>query len=112
MSRNRTLLALSLALLLAGCGSILSRPNSGWGKPFGGVRLDITAPFFPFEEQSYMSPAASVAWILGITPLAAIDLPLSFLADLLSLPWTLQKTSAPPALPSPDTAAPVVSSTK
>jgi uncharacterized protein YceK len=65
----------ALPLLLAGCGSLSSRWNGNYG-PYVGVKLDI-------DQVTHYETEGEV--------IAALDIPLSALADTLFLPYDLSR---------------------
>jgi uncharacterized protein YceK len=95
-------LAFSLLLCASGCGTVtaLSEPGPGYGR-YEGVLFDVFYPVFAASR-------GSAAWLL-LYPLALVDLPLSFVADTLLLPYVAYREGHPPertAAPEPETAAP------
>ena len=74
---------------LAGCSSIGVRASKSHNSPrflYSGVQEDVKlarAPFCRYEYQP--GKTFSMPWF--ITPLSVIDLPLSFVADTLCLPY-------------------------
>lgn len=69
--RPTMIATLALALLLtSGCGTMTHMVSDCPGDPLGGVVKDVE-------------------WIGGLNILAILDLPLSLVADVVLLPWTL-----------------------
>jgi uncharacterized protein YceK len=89
--------AAGLAVALVGCGTVANTvwlaPYEGGQKIFGGVRVDVAAAKGCFEEASRAEDSAdrlksgSKAVAFG-----ALDLPLSLVADTLTLPYTISAT--------------------
>jgi uncharacterized protein YceK len=100
-------LALAAALALGGCGTAANvfqlKPEEGGGSIYGGVRADL-ASVRGYAEDLQDAPdvrdqidGASEALFV-----AAVDLPLSAVADTLTLPWTWAAgLGMPPAPPPP-----------
>jgi len=81
--RRTFLLAMSLGLMIAGlgCATALNIQDASLRKPYGGV----TMPLFEFSGGGELAEySALILW-----PFWVLDKPLSFLADTLTLPYTL-----------------------
>jgi uncharacterized protein YceK len=92
MYRRKTAwMAAALVCALGGCGTIgnLSDPNHT--KPFGGVIRDANASGWLLSEASEASkkPAAEKAGLVLAAPIVTVDLPLSLVADTVTLPITI-----------------------
>jgi uncharacterized protein YceK len=89
------LMVVTFAPLLAGCATGLNTlyytPAEGGNQVYGGVKLDallIKASVAGHSEQFHDTPLAR-AWV---ATLATVDLPLSAVADTLTLPITVPAT--------------------
>jgi uncharacterized protein YceK len=103
--------ALLLSLVIAGCGTVANlaeqHPGAGGVVPFGGVRRDMAC----------LDQAASVdgGFIMHAdsasthTLLCAVDLPFSFIGDVLTWPYAVSYTCInQPVPPPPVTVVPTV----
>jgi uncharacterized protein YceK len=91
----RYLMLAMLTPLLTGCATGLNTlyytPDEGGNQVYGGVKLDallIKASITGHSEQFHDTPLAR-AWV---ATLATLDLPLSAVADTLTLPITVPAT--------------------
>jgi uncharacterized protein YceK len=84
-------LAAALVCALGGCGTIGNLADPGRTKPFGGVIRDSEASGWLMNEVSEASkkPAAEKAGLVLAAPIVTIDLPLSLVADTVTLPITI-----------------------
>jgi uncharacterized protein YceK len=92
MYRTQTAwLAAALVCALGGCGTIGNLADPGRTKPFGGVIRDREASGWLIDEVSEASKksAAEKAGLVLAAPIVTIDLPLSLVADTVTLPITL-----------------------
>lgn len=93
--RLSTVPGLLMVPLLTGCGTMFNLGDEG--KPYGGVRTDAMlvsqAPKAFEREPEIPGPCGPTKlprrYWLWFGGLALIDLPLSFVGDTLTLPWTL-----------------------
>ncbi|HEY7422681.1 MAG TPA: YceK/YidQ family lipoprotein [Gemmataceae bacterium] len=89
MYRTQTAwLAAALVCVLSGCGTIGNLADLSRTKPFGGVIRDSEASGWLLNEVSGASkkPAAETAGLALAVPLVMVDLPLSLVADTVTLP--------------------------
>jgi uncharacterized protein YceK len=92
MYRTQTAcLAAVMVCALGGCGTICNLTDPSRIKPFGGVIWDCEA-FDWFMYQVNEAPKKPAANTVGLTlsdPIVTIDLPLSVVADTVTLPITV-----------------------
>jgi uncharacterized protein YceK len=99
-------LAAALVGAVAGCGTIGNLADPSRTTPFGGVIRDCEASGWLMNEVSEApkKPAAETAGLVLAAPIITVDLPLSLVADTVTLPITLSivlmRQSQPE--PSPD----------
>jgi uncharacterized protein YceK len=106
--------AIGVALLLstlpiAGCGTVAnlvtSRSEEGGKSPFGGVRQDVSCiKKGPNEESGFPIHADSEAKAYQQAALklcCAVDLPLSFIGDVLTWPYTAAYSYINQPIPTP-----------
>jgi uncharacterized protein YceK len=89
MYRTQTAwLAAALVCALGGCGTIGNLADPSRTKPFGGVIRDCEASGWLMNEVSEApkKPAAETAGLALAAPLVTVDLPLSLVADTVTLP--------------------------
>lgn len=86
-----TVMALGMMIACAGCASALNLQNDSLRKPYGGVTMSL----FDFSGGGEAAEYAG----LFLSPYWLIDKPLSFLADTLTLPYTLWAKQNPPSSP-------------
>ena len=79
MSTLARALLCTAALEIAGCSTVLSKGNNGWGAPYSGTECAAETMGGILESPLF----------LILLPFAIIDLPLSFVADTLVLPGDL-----------------------
>jgi uncharacterized protein YceK len=89
--RTITCLAAVAAAALAGCGTTLNL--DGEPRIYGGVMQDFQVAKEKLAQVANPSesgkPASSPVWNLTSSALALVDMPLSLLADTLTLPLTI-----------------------
>ena len=92
MDRTKTAwLAAALVCALGGCGTIGNLADPSRTKPFGGVMRDGEASSWLMNEFSEASkkPVVEKAGLVVAAPIVTIDLPLSLVADTVTLPLTI-----------------------
>ncbi|HEY7312286.1 MAG TPA: YceK/YidQ family lipoprotein [Gemmataceae bacterium] len=92
MYRTKTAwLAAVLACALGGCGTIGNLTDPSRTKPFGGVMRDGEASSWLMNEFSEASkkPTVEKAGLVLAAPIVTVDLPLSLVADTVTLPITI-----------------------
>jgi uncharacterized protein YceK len=92
MYRTQTAwLAAALVCALGGCGTIGNLTDPSKTKPFGGVLRDSEASGWLMNQFSDApkKPAAETAGLVLAVPIISIDLPLSLVADTVTLPITI-----------------------
>lgn len=83
-------------MLLSGCATaFVSMSKTDRRIPYGGTMVDGTILISPGE----VGGSGHLGfWVIPLYPLALLDLPFSFIADTVMLPFTLQgEKVAPPA---------------
>jgi uncharacterized protein YceK len=96
--RNRVwaILAVLAPVLFTGCGTMIGNIG-GYGilrghymEPYGGVKICLEAGTHSFKEAVH-PPANQPRWegVLAGTYVLGVDLPLSAVADTVTLPWTV-----------------------
>jgi uncharacterized protein YceK len=72
-----------------GCGTVKNFRDSGKREPFGGVRDNL-------ENIEYNADRSHIRmcprWTIAV---CAVDLPFSFVGDIITLPWTRRDVGAP-----------------
>jgi WD40 repeat protein len=85
---ERARLLLAAAIALQGCGTIVAVSVSGKKyDSYMGVKIEVVGP-------AYAASTSSIAWLL-LYPLVIVDLPLSFLADTILLPYAISNEPGP-----------------
>ena len=84
-------LAAALVCALGGCGTIGNLADPSRTRPFGGVIRDSAASGWLMNEfsEAPSKPAAENAGLALAVPFVTIDLPLSLVADTVTLPITI-----------------------
>lgn len=77
-------------LLSSGCATLYT--NSRKPNIYGGTILDCTATFAPSAFLQEYGDIEDACCLLSMIPLALLDLPFSFAADTILLPWTITET--------------------
>lgn len=108
--RKSAWVAAALACALGGCGTIGNLSDPKQTRPFGGVLRDANASAWLVNEASEASkkPAAEVAGLVLAVPVVTVDLPLSFVADTVTLPLTIPMSvlrQGQPEMPPPQAMA-------
>ncbi len=87
-----------LACLTCGCGNYINTvglKNAHEDRIYGGVRVDVEAETTIVKE-AIDRPEAIILELPILTAMYLIDLPLSFVADTLTLPWVIYRQAAAP----------------
>ena len=85
MRALRSTLYTALLVLSSGCAAIGTRVSNGAGRPYAGV-----------QEDAYYLAHPSEADMPALQPLNVLDMPFSFVADTLCLPYDLVKHDGQP----------------
>jgi uncharacterized protein YceK len=76
---RKVAIVLVAAALFSGCATFQSKTIDGFGYPFAGMR----------DTPDNLQCSISGPWVVVMLPIVAIDLPVSFVADVLFLPFDL-----------------------
>ena len=112
-------IALLLAILpVAGCGTVsnlvISKPEEGGRSPFGGVRRDLSCIQQAANgEDAYRSDSAPQHYPqAALMLLCAVDLPFSFVGDLVTWPYVVTYAFVNQPIPTPPVALPASTATQ
>lgn len=119
MYRTQTAwLAAALVCALGGCGTIGNLTDPSRTKPYGGVLRDSEASGWLMNQfaDAPTKPAAETAGLVLAVPIISLDVPLSLVADTVTLPITIpvslfrQGQPGPSSTPAPGPTTPLAPS--
>jgi uncharacterized protein YceK len=87
---------IAVMITLSGCGAMagnIAGSGEHFWEVYGGVKTDVDFGTYCFKNSEEASPVGHKAfWLFAGVSTLIVDLPLSAVADTLTLPWTIKAT--------------------